>query len=112
MGKNKALIKSTGDILDIKTEYAKFTVNVKFGSDYSDEIKKIFDSSKLDLDLNLTDAIDYTIPSDQVKFSTWKPLINKYTLSDGNSYDESELVVGAENIRDSQIHSILQDGIQ
>lgn len=113
MGKNKALIKSTGDILDIKTEYATFTVNVKFGSDYSD---KIIDSYKRDLtrytDLDLTDAIDYTIPSDQVKFSTWKPLINKYTLSDGNSYDESELVVGAENIRDSQIHSILQDGIQ
>jgi len=103
------LIKSTGDILDIKTEYAKFTVNVKFGSDYSDKIKEIFESYSQDLDLR--DAIDYDIPSDQVKFDTWKPLINKYTLSDGNSYDESELVVGAENIRDSQIHSILQDGI-
>ncbi len=106
MGKNKAIVKSTGEVFDIKNEYATFTVNVKFGSDYSDKIKKIFDSYKLDLDLDITNAIDYTIPSNQVKF-TYKPLINKYTLSDGNSYNESELIVGSENIRDFKIDNIL-----
>lgn len=112
MNKNKALIKSTGEVLDIKNEYATFTVDISFGSNYSDKIlKKMFDSYKIDIDFK--DAIDYTIDPNDIKIDSKNKSIeiNKYVLSNGNSYSKSELIVGTENIRNSKLDNILQDGI-
>lgn len=109
---NKALIKSTGEILEIKSEYAAFTINVSFGSNYSDKIKEMFDSYKIDVGFDPKDAIDYTIPPNDIKIDSEKSLkIDRYVLSDGNSYDKSELIVGVEDIRDSKIDNFLQNGI-
>lgn len=79
---DKALVKKTGEILDVKSHY--FTKQISISLPGGMKLPKEW-----------TDKFSYEqediAPSDH------------YILSDGNKYDEDELVVGIDNIRDYKI---------
>lgn len=109
MNPNKALVKSTGSILDIKDYCVTYTIPVTFGSNYSDKIKELFDSYKLEVDFEVDDI---KIDPDKVKVGEAKKEKQYYILSDGNKYSGDELVVGSDEIRNLTIKTILDGNEQ
>ena len=88
----KALIKQTGIILDILNEYSTYTMDFKF------DIKgwRNYEQS---------DKISYS-KKDDLKNSIKKGEKTFYTLSDNKTYDEDQLVIGIDNIRDWKINNL------
>lgn len=109
MSQNKALVKSTGEILDIKDHYVKYSIPVTFGSNYSDKIKELFDSYKLEVDFEVDDI---KVDPDKIKVGEAKAEKKYYTLSDGNKYSEDELIIGSDEIRNLTIKTILDGNEQ
>lgn len=111
---DKALIKSTGEILDIKHTYMTYTVKVTFGDESSNALRDLMYLYKTDVNFEDDPELNLgpnSIKTDVIINSDKSGVRTKYKLSNGNSYDESELIVGSQNIRDTKLNKILQDGI-
>lgn len=112
---NKALIKSTGEVYRVKNKYAKYTVEVtlNFGDDSLMEIMNSY-KSEINLDTNnIPDILknnDFTISDYKIKEDCNQNVF--YLLEDGKSYNECDLIVGSDNIRDSKLKDLLNNGIQ
>lgn len=99
----KALIRETGEILDIKSKYQK--MNLTFNLDFVDSLN-MNDDDKNNLKKLSTKEVwinssfnEYNVKSK--KEGTY------YILSDDNKYFEEELVVGMDNIRDWKLKNII-----
>jgi hypothetical protein len=83
----KALIKNTGELLEVKSMYTQLSITIDFPSEIDIESKSLgmveyqHDCSKLDYD--------------------------NVELSDGNLYKKEELVIGIENIREYKIKNLI-----
>ena len=76
----KALIKDTGELLDIRQTYQVVKMNFTFD-------------------------LEGKIESGNEKDFKYEP--NYYTLSDGKEYHEDDVIVGTDNIRDWKIKNII-----
>jgi hypothetical protein len=97
----KALVKSTGQILDVKSHYETFSVRIELP-------KNLFDM--LDEETKKSLSFDAEVDTkDMINAQVDKSLSNgtKYLLSDDKSYDEDELVVGLDNIRNLKLINII-----
>ena len=93
----KALIKKSGEILDVVSEYSMVQMEINF---------------PLDFPLELSDKIksEWTFATEdsKLKMKTNKQREDYYTLSDGETYEIDELVVGLEEIREWKINNNLE----
>lgn len=93
--KEKALIKKTGEILDVENYfiYASISINIDMEEKLVEEIK----------------SSDYS--KSVWTFKDDSKVANKegqhYHLSDGKQYHEDDLIVGLENIREFKLNEIL-----
>lgn len=105
----KALVKSTGEILNVKNKYVKYSMEVSFPDGMSDNIKKIIDDYQIEYN------IDYEFPESshgsQGLVGIGGRIIESdktyYRLENGKSYKESELIIGMDNIRESKLNNLL-----
>lgn len=85
----KALVKETGEIQEVKSEYQvayiTATFNFDLSDEQSDEIKKM----------------TFVHDSEPQKEGT------HYTLSNGKTYHEEDVIVGVDNIRDEKLKKII-----
>lgn len=90
----KALVKSTGEIFDVVSEYTMMQIEINFPIDMSkeltDKLKKDFES--------------YHVES-KYKMTTGKSREDHYLLSNGETYEFDELIVGLDEIRDWKINN-------
>ena len=99
----KALIKETGEILDIKSKYQK--MNLTFNLDFVDSLN-ISDDDKNNLKKLSTSEEVWVNSIDEYNVKSKKEG-TYYILSDDNKYFEEELVVGMDNIRDWKLKNII-----
>lgn len=106
----KALIRETGEILDIKQKYQK--MNLSFNLDFVDSLNMSDDDKnnlkKLSTSEGVISGGEVWINSsfDQYNVKS-KEGGTYYILSDDNKYFEEELVVGMDNIRDWKLKNII-----
>jgi len=89
MSKDKALIKETGEIKDVKSEYQVAYITASFTFDLSDE--------------QMSEIKEMTFVHDSEPQEEGK----HYTLSDGKTYHEKDIVVGVDNIREEKLKKII-----
>jgi hypothetical protein len=80
----KALIKKTGEILDIVSEYSTIKIKVNFPT-----------------------QLDYLNSETNVKMSTGNDKEDFYVLSDGKTYEVDDLAVGLDEIRNWKLKNNL-----
>jgi hypothetical protein len=85
MNKDKALVKETGEIKDIETQYTISTIKVNLKFDIGDD------------EVSTT----FTKDSDFNKEGTY------YVLSDNEAYHEDNLIVGQDNIREEKLKKLI-----
>ena len=86
---DKALIKETGEILDVESKYTVKHMSFTFEFDLGDKLKDELEAK-------------FVHTSNQQEEG------EHYTLSDGKTYHEKEVVVGTKLIRDERIKDILE----
>jgi hypothetical protein len=86
----KALVKKTGELLDVKSIRKEVTISIEFPKDLDIDVKEQTYNLKLDNDV-YTDGDDGDVE-----------------LSDGNLYKRKDLIVGLEDIRDYKIKNIIK----
>lgn len=89
MSKDKAIVKETGETKEVKSHYSVSYITASFTFDLGDgqgeemkEMKFVHDS----------------MPQEEGEY---------YTLDDGKTYHEKDVIVGTEEIRDSKLNSLL-----
>jgi hypothetical protein len=87
MSKDKAIVKETGETKEVKSQYSVSYITASFTFDLGDgeemkEMKFVHDS----------------VPQEEGEY---------YTLDDGKTYHEKDVIVGTEEIRDSKLNSLL-----
>lgn len=89
MTKEKALVKETGQILEVESQYIvkHITVSFDFNIDESD-LKELEGSTFIHGDDNKEEG-------------------TYYNLSDGNEYSEENLIIGLDNIREEKLKDIV-----
>ena len=105
----KALIRETGEILDIKQKYQK--MNLTFNLDFVDSLNMSDDDKNNLKKLSTSEEVwvNSMTPSrmaDEYNVKSKKEG-TYYILSDDNKYFEEELVVGMDNIRDWKLKNII-----
>jgi len=83
----KALVKKTGELLDVKSIRKEVTISIEFPKDLDIDVKEQTYNLKLD---------NYVYTDGDVE------------LSDGNLYKRKDLIVGLEDIRDYKIKNIIK----
>jgi hypothetical protein len=106
-----ALVKSTGEIHTIKHHYATFNIKVTFGEKYAELAKKYL--TDIMKEIEFEDDSDYKLPEGKDIDINEVPNsgIANFKLSDGNTYTAEELVIGIDNIRDTNLEKLLENGI-
>ena len=89
MSKDKALVKETGEIQEIKSEYKVQYITMSFNFDLSDEQAETIKEMTL---------VHDSEPQEEGMH---------YTLSDGKVYHEKDVVVGVDNIREEKLKKII-----
>jgi hypothetical protein len=89
MSKDKALVKETGEIKDIESQYDVKYITMSFNFDLSDE--------------QMNEIIEMTLVHD----SEPQEEGTHYTLSDGKVYHEKDVVVGVDKIREEKLKKII-----
>jgi hypothetical protein len=93
----KALIKKTGEILDVVHEYSLMNIEIKLPEGIDSElVKQLKDQWKESKSLH------------QVEIRSGKDREDFYTLSDGKTYELEELVVELDEIREWKIKNNLK----
>lgn len=88
MTKEKAIVKDTGQILEVESTYSVKHISASFEFEISDE--------------SLDELKDTTF----VYSGNSKEEGTYYNLSDGKEYVEENLIIGLDNIRDEQINKL------
>jgi hypothetical protein len=83
----KALVKKTGELLDVKSIRKEVTISIEFPKDLDIDVKEQTYNLKLDNDMYTDGDVE---------------------LSDGNLYKRKDLIVGLEDIRDYKIKNIIK----
>ena len=94
----KALIKSTGEILDVTQEYSLMSIEFSFPIDFPEEI-----SEKMKKDFSLT----HEVTDNKYKMKTGKAREDYFELSNGETYESDDIVVGTDEIRNWKIKNNL-----
>jgi|GEM_PF-4827370 len=106
MNPNKAYIKSTGEILDIKNTYVTYNVKVTYPIKDNDiKVNEILNRYKKEITSSIDDIPVGEFPDIHVDNPN---RVMVYLLSDGESYPETELIIGMDNIRNLNINKILK----
>lgn len=104
----KALVKSTGKIYGIKNKYAKYTVYVNINNDnLNDSLKDLMKSYSFDIDFES----DILFNNDLIENNHYVKDNIFYQLDNGESYSQDDLIVGTDNIRESKLNNLLDNGI-
>lgn len=86
---DKAIIKETGETKEVKSQYSVSYITTSFtfdlGEEKSDDIKEMT-------------FVHNSVPKEEGEY---------YTLDDGKTYHEKDVIVGTEEIRDSKLNSLL-----
>lgn len=86
----QALIKKTGEILDVVSEYSMMNISINLPFDLPD---------KENLEKKITETWTHN-GTDQFKMKTGKDKEDFYVLSNGETYEVDDLVLGLDEIRD------------
>lgn len=97
---DKAIVKSTGELLDIKASYITMQINIELPDSLLESLRDITDTNNISV-MNSDSSVNFentddTTPSDY------------YLLSDNKQYEASDIVVGKENIREYKIHTLTE----
>lgn len=95
--KGKALIKETGEILDIKQKYQKMNMTFDI-SMFPDELKDELKGFEKEVWVREPDDSNIRINSSE----------DYYILSDGEKYTDKEVIVGVDNIREWKLKNIIK----
>jgi hypothetical protein len=87
--RDKALVKETGEIKDVESQYEVKYITTSFTFELSDE--------------QMNDVKEMTLVHDSEPQEEGK----HYTLSDGKVYHEKDVVVGVDNIREEKLKKII-----
>lgn len=88
MTKEKALVKETGQILEVESTYSVKQISVSFEFEIDDER------------LEELKGTTFVYSGDNKEEGTY------YNLSDGKEYVEESLIIGLDNIREEQINKL------
>ena len=88
MTKEKALVKDTGQILEVESVYSVKQISVSFEFEINDESLKELQGTT------------FVYSGDSKEEGTY------YNLSDGKEYVEENLIIGLDNIREDQINKL------
>lgn len=86
----QALIKKTGEIFDIVSEYSMMKLSIELPFDLPD---------KENFEKEITETWTHS-GTDQFKMTTEKDKEDYYVLSNGETYEVDDLVLGLDEIRD------------
>ena len=100
----KALIRETGEILDIKQKYQK--MNLSFNLDFVDSLNMSDDDKNNLKKLSTSEEVWINSSFDQYNVKS-KEGGTYSILSDDNKHFEEELIVGMDNIRDWKLKNII-----
>lgn len=89
MSKDKAMIKETGEIHQVESQYSVQHITVSFNFELDDEQKENIKEMTLVHDSEPQEEGDY------------------YTLDDGKTYHEKDVIVGTDEIRDHKLKNII-----
>ncbi len=92
----QALIKKTGEIFEVQSEYSMMMVQISLPIDLEPILKE-----KLEKDFS------ETWTNDKVKMKTGKDKEDYYLLSNGETYEVDDLAVGLDEIRDWKLKNNL-----
>jgi hypothetical protein len=87
----KALIKKTGEIFEVQSEYSMMTMQISLPIDLEPKLKE------------LEKSFYETWTNYKIKMKTGKDKEDYYTLSNGETYEFDELIVGLDEIREWKI---------
>ena len=90
----QALIKKTGDIYDVANEYSLMSIQISLPIDLEPTVKEKLEK-------------DFSQVWTSIGVKTGKEKEDYYVLSNGETYEGDELVVGLEEIRDWKLKNDL-----
>lgn len=94
---DKALVKSTGELLDIKAAYITMQINIELPDSLLESLRDITDTNNISV-MNSDSSVNFENTDDTPS--------DYYLLSDNNQYDKSSVVVGIENIREYKLQTL------
>jgi hypothetical protein len=89
MSKDKAIVKETGELHKVESQYVVKHMTMTFNFDMNEEQSEHFEEMLFVHDSEPQEEGEY------------------YTLDDGKVYHEKDVIVGTEEIRDSKLNQIL-----
>jgi len=90
----QALIKKTGEIFDVVSEYSMMNISIELPIELGEKIKDIQET--------------WTYNGDnQIKMTTGKPKEDYYVLSNGETHEVDDLIIGLDDIRDWKLKNDL-----
>lgn len=95
---SKALIKKTGEILDVKSKFQKMTLKIDIDN-FPDDLKESLKGFENEVWIKTDTEGCYQLKEDKGTY---------YILSDGNKYYENEVVTGTDNIREYKLKNIIK----
>lgn len=96
---DKAIVKNTGELLDIKAAYITKQISFELPNELLESMKDIKDSNNVPLLNNNTTINIATKDSSPSEY---------YLLSDNKQYEASDIVIGKENIREYKIQTLTE----
>lgn len=93
---DKALIKNTGELLDIKAAYITMQISFELPDELLESLRDITDANNVSL-LNNDTSVNIENTDGPSEY---------YLLSDNIRYDKSDVVVGIENIREYKLETL------
>ena len=87
--KDKAIVKETGELFQVESQYSVKYMTMSFNFDMDEQQSEHLKEMKFVHDSDPQEEGEY------------------YTLDDGKTYHEKDVIVGKEEIRDSKLNSLL-----
>ena len=87
--KDKAIVKETGELFQVESQYSVKYMTMSFNFDMDEKQSEHLKEMKFVHDSDPQEEGEY------------------YTLDDGKTYHEKDVIVGKEEIRDSKLNSLL-----
>ncbi len=87
--KDKAIVKETGELLQVESQYSVKYMTMSFNFDMDEQQSE---------NLKEMTFVHDSEPQEEGEY---------YTLDDGKTYHEKDVIVGKEEIRDSKLNSLL-----
>ena len=87
--KDKAIVKETGELFQVESQYSVKYMTMSFNFDMDEKQSEHLKEMKF---------VNDSDPQEEGEY---------YTLDDGKTYHEKDVIVGKEEIRDSKLNSLL-----